>query len=89
MAKTEKEPYSYVLRLGESRDPREVPKPDKVVSSEPEFDEDAAYRRINELKLKMAEEAHLNCDTVVVARYQYEIVVLRQQIIENMKKKQN
>ena len=86
MVKTEKELCSYLLRLGGSRDPREMPKQDVVEILEPVFDEDAAYRRIDELKHKMAKETDLNGDTVVAARYQHEIVVLRQQIIENMKK---
>ena len=79
------ERHSWELRLDPVSEPRKAPEP----VSEPEFDEGAAYREIEELKSKFAKETHLNGDTALASRYQHEIVVLRQQIIENMKKKQN
>lgn len=77
------ERHPWELRLDPVSEPRKAPEP----VSEPEFDEDAAYREIEELKSKFAKETHLNGDTALASRYQHEIVVLRQKIFQHQMKR--
>ncbi len=73
----------YELRLDPVSEPRKAPEP----VSKPAFDENAAYREIDELKRKYMLETHANGETAQASRYMHEIVVLRQQIIQHQMQK--
>ena len=77
--KMKEEVLNYELRLGPVSVSHKVSKP----VSKPVFDEAAAYREIAELQRKFMQEIRDNGETAQASRYQHEIVVLRQQIIQH------
>ena len=77
--KMKEEILNYELRLGPVSVSHKVSKP----VSKPVFDEASAYREIAELQRKFMQETHDNGETAQASRYQHEIVVLRQQIIQH------
>lgn len=80
--KSESDPYELILGAIDAPREEAVQKPQEV------FDEAAARGEIDGLRRKIKEENEKQMpDYVAISRYEHEIVVIRQQIIQNQMKR--